>query len=121
VANKKRGQEIFGSLQRRGEPAERLATVRAPLDSTLERRPGRDCLEHPGGDCFPEEKKAAGISSREYGLGLCERAGNIHILLRLTFYLVKDYKVAVPQALSVSRVGFALVVFRQHPETWMGG
>jgi molybdenum cofactor cytidylyltransferase len=30
VANKRRGQEILGSLQRRGEPAERLATVRVP-------------------------------------------------------------------------------------------
>jgi molybdenum cofactor cytidylyltransferase len=30
VANKKRGQEILGSLQRRGEPAERLTTVRVP-------------------------------------------------------------------------------------------
>ena len=39
--------------------------------------------------------------------------------LRLTFYLSKDYKVAGLQALSLA--GFALVVFRQHPETWMGG
>src|SRR5258708_1702757 len=30
VANKKRGQEILGSLERRGEPADKLATVRVP-------------------------------------------------------------------------------------------
>jgi molybdenum cofactor cytidylyltransferase len=30
VANKKRGQEILGSLERRGQPAEKLATVRVP-------------------------------------------------------------------------------------------
>lgn len=30
VANKKRGQEILGSLQREGEPAEKLVAVRVP-------------------------------------------------------------------------------------------
>jgi len=30
VANKKRGQEILGSLERRGEPADKLATLRVP-------------------------------------------------------------------------------------------
>ena len=58
VASNKRGQEIRRSLERKGEPAEKLATVHVPAGLNIRGRDvGGNCLEHHGRDCFPEKKK----------------------------------------------------------------
>ena len=72
---------------------------------------------------FPFERlqtRFSRIVVRTSGWSIVTLWGNIHILLRLTFRLSGDYNVAGPAG-SLSLAGFASVVFRQFPGTWLGG